>query len=171
MKGLDTLPLMEPIFTMRPRAFLRSVRNAWVTASCPKTFTSNCCRILSRGRNSSGPATTMPALFTRPARPAPSTIFVTVPAADVIVGASVTSIRSGVIRPDDSRFRCSPSESFRTPAKTRNPRLSRWSAVVFPMPVDAPVMTTAPGDGFSSCGMLSPPYEETASPLIDCSRP
>ena len=42
-------------------------RNAWVTATWPIRLTSSCWRSLSIGRNSSGAATAMPALFTRPA--------------------------------------------------------------------------------------------------------
>jgi len=34
----------------------------------------------------------------------------------------------------------SPSASLRTPANTLHPAASRWSAVAFPIPVDAPVI-------------------------------
>ena len=48
------------------------------------------------GRNSSGPGTTMPALFTRPASPRLPTTAATVRAAPAMEPASVTSIATAV---------------------------------------------------------------------------
>ncbi len=65
-------PLMELMFTIRPRSDRRrSGRNACVTATCPKTFTSNCLLRSATSRNSRGPLTAMPALFTRPSSTPP----------------------------------------------------------------------------------------------------
>ena len=64
MKGLDTLPLMEPIFTMRPRAFLRSGRERRGDRELSEDVHLELLPDLVQGQKSSGLATTMPALFT-----------------------------------------------------------------------------------------------------------
>src|SRR3954453_18413260 len=89
---------------------------------------------------SSGAATAMPALFTRPARRPPPACSIS-SRAEAIEVASVTSSLTGCTR---SPRRRSASSSLRTPASTSKPRLARWKAVASPMPVDAPVTTTLP---------------------------
>jgi hypothetical protein len=64
-------------------------------------------------------------------------------AAASIEAWSVTSIITGSMLPFPWRNR-SASASRRTPANTWNPSDARCSAEACPMPVDAPVMTTAP---------------------------
>ena len=46
--------------------FLNGGSTAWITLSCPSTFTSSCSRRAATGRNSSGPGNATPALQTTP---------------------------------------------------------------------------------------------------------
>ncbi len=86
----------------------------------------------------------MPALFTRPASPASPTAPETASAAAAIDAASVTSMNKGVSRSDALRFNASASACLRIPAKIWNPLRSSSKAHASPIPVDAPVTTTAP---------------------------
>jgi hypothetical protein len=137
-------PPIEPMLMMRPFDARSIGRNACVTATWSTTLTSSWRRSSAISTNSSGPPTPMPALFTSPrSLPSPicaSTFF----RASAIDAPSVTSMRSGVRRSDASLRSASPSSERRTPAKTRMPIVSSRSAQARPMPVDAPVMTTAP---------------------------
>ena len=141
MKGIAILPPSEPILIMRPWPWRRRGRNAWVTAICPITLTSSCLRISSIGRNSSGPATAIPALLMMPARPISPNAVVTTSTAEVIEAASVISSKMGVSVAEASHRKASLSISRRTPAKTRNPNLSSCKAHALPIPLDAPVTT------------------------------
>src|SRR5574341_1117891 len=64
MKGVAILPPMEPMLTIRPLRRRSSGRNACVTAIWPMTLTFICRRRSSSGRNSRGPGTAIPAVFT-----------------------------------------------------------------------------------------------------------
>ena len=67
-KGM-VIPLpTEPMVTTRPRAARTSGSIAWVTATWPKTLTSNWRRRASRSTHSTGLARPMPALLTSPSR-------------------------------------------------------------------------------------------------------
>src|SRR4051794_38051535 len=133
-------PPIELTLTILPLPARRKGSRAWVTATCPIRFTSSCWRRRSIGMYSSGAATAMPALFTRPARRPPPACSIS-SRAEAIEVASVTSSLTGCTR---SPRRRSASSSLRTPASTSKPRLARWKAVASPMPVDAPVTTTLP---------------------------
>src|SRR4051794_27166490 len=89
---------------------------------------------------SSGAATAIPALFTRPARRPPQASSIS-SRAEAIEDASVTSSLTGCTRLPRRRW---ASSSLRTPARTSKPRPARCDAVASPIPVDAPVTTTLP---------------------------
>ena len=72
---------------------------AWVTATWPSTLTSSWRRRSSSGRNSRGPATTMPALFTTPCRPRAPVRSSMTPAARAMPSSSVMSNSRGVMPP------------------------------------------------------------------------
>ena len=93
--------------------------------------------------NSKGPGTAIPALFTSPAIPSSPTASPIVLAAAAIWAGSVTSISQRRQPPDAAARSCSAAGEERTPAKTRKPRLSNSIADARPMPVEAPVITTA----------------------------
>src|SRR4051794_28221727 len=133
-------PPIELTLTIRPLEARRRGRRAWVTATWPIRFTSSCSRRRSMGRYSSGAATAIPALFTRPASRPPQACSIS-SRAEAIEASSVTSSLTGWIRSVRSR---SASSSLRTPARTSKPRPTRWVAVASPIPVDAPVTTTLP---------------------------
>ncbi len=105
-------------------------------------FTSIWRRNSSAASSSTGPATAMPALLTRPASVSPPSAARTSPAAARTAASSVTSNISGVKLAPNSPFRRSASACLRTLPKTRKPRSSSSFAQAQPMPVDAPVMTT-----------------------------
>src|SRR2546421_5804633 len=132
------------MFTILPRAFLISGRNAWITATWPIRLTSSWRRKSSIGTNSSGPAIAIPALFTRPATPAEPAASSTRRRAASIDDRSVTSRISGSSSPVASARRLSPSSCLRTPANTRKPDRSSRRAHARPMPVELPLITTAP---------------------------
>mgnify|MGYP007085769181 CR=1 FL=1 len=135
-------PLKEPMFTIRPRATRNQGSMAWIMATWPIRFTSNCWRRSSIGTNSRGPMTAMPALFTSPHSPCGPTAFSTAAAAAAISAAVVTSRGRAWIAPLPNCSRRRPSSGSRTPAKTRKPCLARSKAHAAPIPVEAPLMTT-----------------------------
>src|SRR5438445_546201 len=139
MKGSAERPATELMLTTRPRAGLRSGRNAWVTATAPTTFTSSTRRSSSSGSSSSGPAAGIPALFTRPSSGAPASARSTSARARAMLPVSVTSMRSGVT---PTRSSASASSGRRIVPNTRKPRPARWRALHAPIPVEAPVTTT-----------------------------
>src|SRR2546425_8536180 len=141
MNGKAERPATELILTMRPRAALRSGRNAWVTATAPTRFTSSTRRSSSSGSSSRGPATGIPALFTRPASGAPPSARSTSARARAMEGVSVTSSWTGMT---PARSSAAASSGRRTVPNTRKPRPARSRALHAPMPVEAPV-TTTPG--------------------------
>src|SRR5919198_29705 len=141
MNGSADRPATELMLTIRPRAALRSGRNAWVTATAPTTFTSSTCRSSASGTSSSGPAAGMPALFTSPASGAPASARSTPARAAAMLAPSVTSMRTGVTPPRSS---AAPSSGRRTVPNTRKPRAARSRALHAPMPLEAPVTTTPP---------------------------
>src|SRR3954452_5222586 len=133
-------PPIELTLTILPLPARRKGSRAWVTATCPIRFTSSCWRRRSIGMYSSGAATAMPAVVTRPARAPPPACSIS-SRAEAIEVASVTSSLTGCTR---SPRRRSASSSLRTPASTSKPRPARCVAVASPIPVDAPVTTTLP---------------------------
>ncbi|MDX6667114.1 MAG: hypothetical protein QOK04_494 [Solirubrobacteraceae bacterium] len=163
--GGGTRPPIEPMLTIRPPPVRSSGMQAWVTASCPMMLTSNCRRTSSRGRNSSGPPTAIPALFTSPPRPRPSVCSPICATAASIDAPSATSMRTGARRSDASSASRRPSSSLRTPANTRKPRPSSSSAQARPIPVEAPVTSTAP-PSLSSAAAI-PAADPTRSRRID----
>src|SRR5215208_3190837 len=139
-------PPTEPIFTIRPVAARINGRKDCVTARCPNTLTSNWRLNSSSGTYSSGQASPMPLLFTSPAIPSSPTASSTVVAAAATRCSSVTSMNSGVRRPTGAASSSAPaSSSFLTPAKTRNPERANFIAEARPIPLEAPVTTTALG--------------------------
>src|SRR6202795_813225 len=134
--------------TMRPRGPFSdgsepsSGPKACVDMIGPTTLTSIWRRNSSAASSSTGPATAMPALLTRPASVSPFRLLRTSRAAASTAASSVTSNISGVKFAPNSLLRRSPSACLRTLPNTRNPRSSSNFAVAQPMPVDAPVMTT-----------------------------
>src|SRR5215216_2830338 len=140
-EGHSVRPPTEATFTIRPVAARIKGRKACVTTRCPNTLTSNW-----RLNTSSGQASPMPALFTSPAIPSPPTASSTVDAAAATRFSSVTSMNSGVRRPAGAASSSAPaSSSFLTPAKTRNPERAHFIAEARPIPLEAPVTTTALG--------------------------
>ena len=117
-------------------------RKACVTATCPKTLTSNWWRSSLLLTNSIGAVFAIPALLTSPSRPRPSTRLPTKRMAASIVAPWMMSISTGTMASPPSRWRATPSLLLRTPAKTRKPRLAKSRAQARPMPLEAPVMTT-----------------------------
>src|SRR4051812_42252152 len=91
----------------------------------------------------------MPALLTSPAM-RPPVASRTRSAAVSIESWSVTSMRTGSMLPLPAARSRSASSSRRTPANTWNPSEARCSADACPMPVEAPVITTAPRVGLSA---------------------
>src|SRR5215216_2145151 len=152
-EGHSVRPPTEATFTIRPVAARIKGRKACVTTRCPNTLTSNW-----RLNTSSGQASPMPALFTSPAIPSPPTASSTVDAADATRCASMTSMNSGFRRPAGAASASAPaSSSFLTPAKTRNPERANFIAAARPIPLDAPVTTTAlgrPRDAFGERDLL-----------------
>ena len=135
--GSATRPPIELTFTIRPRARRSAGRNACVTATWPMRLISSWWRSWSIGRNSSGAATAIPALFTSPASGAsPSSS-----RAAAIWSASDTSIRTVRTPRPSSR---SASSSFRTAPIASKPSVFRCRTVASPMPVEAPVTRTVP---------------------------
>lgn len=115
---------------------------AWVAMTGPMTLTSICRRNCSTGISSTGPATAMPALLTRPASVSPLIATRTSRAADSTAASSVMSNISGVkLAPNSLLSRCA-SASLRTLPNTRNPLSRRSLALAHPIPVEAPVTTT-----------------------------
>src|SRR2546425_367800 len=141
MNGKAQRPATELILTMRPRAALRSGRNAWVTATAPTRFTSSTPRSSPSGSGSRGPATGIPALFTRPASGAPPSARSTSARARAMEAVSVTSIWTGMT---PARSSVAASSGRRTVPNTRKPRPARSRAMHATSPVEAPV-TTTPG--------------------------
>src|SRR6266567_3503657 len=137
-------PPAEPTCTTLPFEVRSIGRKAWVTATGATELTSSWRRSSSTGRNSRGPATAMPALFTTPARRPPPSVRATSSTADAICSASVTSSMTEVTEPLERVRSRSASSGFRTPANTANPRLARWRTQARPIPEDAPVTTTPP---------------------------
>src|SRR4051794_14277893 len=133
-------PPIELTLTILPLPARRKGSSACVTATWPIRLTSSCWRRRSIGMYSSGAATAMPALLTRPARRPPPACSIS-SRAEAIEVASVTSSFTGCTR---SPRRRSASSSLRTPASTSKPRPARCVAVASPIPVDAPVTTTLP---------------------------
>src|SRR5579872_7464671 len=140
MNGTANRPETEPTKTMRPRCARKVGRNACETATAPKTLTSNCRRKSSMGRNSRGPVTATPALLTSPRSESP--LERTARAEVSVETGSLTYRRMGRI----SSWRAASlaaSASFLTPANTTQPSRGNNSPVAAPMPLDAPVTTTA----------------------------
>src|SRR5574341_1855926 len=78
----------------------------------------------------------MPALLTRPDNPSGPAALDTTLAASFTDFESVTSRKSGVNRSGPSPRSEAASDSFRTPAKTRQPSLSMYNAQARPIPVE-----------------------------------
>src|SRR2546430_4120142 len=127
----------------------------------PMTLTSIWRRNSSAASSSTGPATAMPALLTRPNSVSPLSAARTWRAAANTVASSVTSNNSGMKLAPNSRFSRSASTSLRTLPNTRNPRSSSSFAVAQPIPVEAPVMTT-------DC--IIGPFNILANGLFDLAR-
>ena len=124
--------------TIRPRPRRSAGRSTCVTATCPTRLTSSCWRSWSIGRNSSGAATPMPALFTSPASaPSPSSS----PTAAIVPGVGHVELdgaQPAAREPLGVLVACAP------PPPASKPSSRRWSAVASPMPVEAPVTRTVP---------------------------
>src|SRR5574341_1543917 len=160
MKGVAILPPMEPMLTIRPLRRRSSGRNACVTAIWPMTLTFICRRRSSSGRNSRGPGTAIPALFTSPRRPRSATALPISATAEEMESSSVTSRVMGVSAAEPRAFSAFPSAFRRTPAKTWNPCLSRRRAQASPIPLEAPVTRTAPRRFVSSSVMAVTSFVE-----------
>ncbi len=141
MNGTAKRPEIDPTNSSLPREARSCGRNAWLTATGPKRLISNCRRNSSTGKNSSGPATATPALFTTPRSGRP--LAATVRAAASIAARSVTSSSTGRTFGCNDAVRAA-SASRRTPANVTNPSRANSSTAAAPIPLDAPVTTTAP---------------------------
>src|SRR2546428_12605616 len=117
-----------------------------MVATWPARSAANGRRRTSIGTNSGGAWTVRPALFTRRASPRSPTALATLPAAATIDSLSATSMVSGCRRSDASDRRSSASLSRRTPANTSKPAASMRRAQARPIPLEVPVMTSAPRD-------------------------
>ena len=113
MNGIASRPEIEPTNTSRPRAARSIGRNACATSIAPNTLISNWRRSSSTGRNSSGPATAIPALPTTPRNACPCDS--TCSTAASIEARSVTSSRTACTLSCSDSARAA-SASLRTPA-------------------------------------------------------
>src|ERR1700692_122927 len=146
---MATLAPLEVMFTMRPGGpclFLSVPKRgakAWMTTSGEIVLTSNC-RLYSLSlRYSSGPLTTIPALFTKPTRFLSPIMEPTFWAASCTASASVMSITRGTKAFPNSFCKRSASACLRTEPNTRNPFETSTFVVPQPIPVETPVTTTS----------------------------
>ncbi len=133
---------MRPGGPVSARSVPSSGAKALMTTIGAIRLTSSCWRNSSAELSSSGPATAMPALLTRPQSRPPASAAPTSAAPRATAASSVTSNIRGEKRSPSSACSRSASACLRTLPKTRKPFAVITLAIPQPMPVETPVTTT-----------------------------
>src|SRR5260221_4279767 len=138
--GKAVSPPIEVMLTMWPARRRRICgRTAWITATAPKTLTSNWARICAGVASSIAPSKPYPALLTSTSTPPPVRSSAS-PMPRRTLASSVTSSRMPSARPGASVSNSALAAAFRTVPATRSPFARTASAKARPKPLLTPVI-------------------------------